>query len=58
MCLEDYKKAVEDYLTKTFKASTEVTNELMREYEDDFQEFMEEGLKPNAAGLAMLLKFV
>ena len=42
MSLEEYKKEVYDHLTKTLKISAEVANDLMKDYEPFFREFLED----------------
>lgn len=57
MSLQDYKAKVGECLTKNLKASIQEKEDLMKEYDPDFQEFLEEGLSPEAtaAGMAMHL---
>ena len=41
--LDGYKKSVEDFLLNKLHYSTEVVQELMKEYLEDFPEFLEKG---------------
>lgn len=54
MDLESYKQKIWDFLTKVNKCSPEVASSLMKEYENDFQDFLEEGWSPEAAGTGMM----
>lgn len=54
MNLETYKQEVKEYMTKTLKVSTTVANNVMEEYEDDFQEFLKVKLKVKAVATGML----
>ena len=53
MNLEEYKKKVEDFLLKNYNNSTGTTK-LMKEYENDFQKFLEDGWEPEVAATAMV----
>lgn len=54
MSLESYKQKVRDYMIKTLKVSTTVANNVMKEYADDFQEFLKSKLKVPAVATGML----
>ena len=54
MNLESYKKKVEECLLKIQKVSTQVKDKLMKEYETDFQEFLEEDYKPEMVAYGMV----
>lgn len=54
MSLESYKQKVKDYMIKTLKVSTTVANNVMKEYADDFQEFLKSKLKVPAVATGML----
>ena len=41
--LDGYKKSVEDFLLNKLHYSTEVVQELMKEYSEDLPEFLEKG---------------
>lgn len=53
MSLEDYKKEVEACLNERYAPSLG-QQELMKRYEEDFEEFLRDGWKPNVAATAMV----
>lgn len=54
MSLEEYKKKVYEYLVNLNKVSPTVAESLMKEYENDFQEFLEENYEPNVVSYGIL----
>ena len=53
MTLEEYKKKVEECLVKNNNCSGGETKKLMKTYEDDFQEFLNTKLSPEATAVGM-----
>ena len=54
MTLEKYKKKVEDFLDKKYNNPTG-TQKLMKEYEDDFQEYWEKNLSVEGMVMGMVM---
>ncbi len=54
MSLQDYKAKVGECL-KSLKIPTSRIENLMTEYDPDFQEFLEEGLSPEGAAASMAI---
>ena len=54
MTLEEYKKKVEGFLNKNYNDSTG-TAKLMKEYEDDFQEYLEKNLSVEGMATGMVM---
>lgn len=57
MSLEEYKQKVEHYLKKNC-VNTTGQQELMKEYENDFQEFYESNLSIPAVAMGMVMKLL
>lgn len=57
MDLESYKQKVWDFLTKVNKCSPQVASSLMKEYEEEFPQFLKDGLTPEGAGTGMMMGF-
>lgn len=53
MTLEEYKQQVEDYLTNKLGVSTTVVNNWMKEYETEFQWYLDDGLPVAAMATVM-----
>ena len=58
MSLEEYKNEVYKYLTEKLHFSVEVAENLMKKYDEDFQEFYSENLSVEAAGCGMAMNLL
>lgn len=54
MTLEEFKKKVEKCLLEIQKCTTQEKNKLMKEYETDFQQFLEENYEPKVVAAGMI----
>jgi hypothetical protein len=50
----EYMKAIEEILTKHYKCSETERNRLIKEYEEDFAAFFEDGYKENVVACGMI----
>ena len=57
MHLETYKQKVRDCLTENYKHTTQENDRLMKLYEEDFQEFLDDKWEPSVAATAMVMGY-
>ena len=58
MTLEEYKKKVEESLKKNNNCSIQEVEKLMKEYEEDFQEFMKQNYTPEMVSMGMIMHYL
>ena len=58
MGFEEYKERIFRYLTQTQGCSIEIAENLMKKYDEDFQEFYDENLPVEAAGCGMVMNLL